>query len=195
MIAKLNIITTLGAILLFLFPWLDVQCSGRTFVTQTGVQTIYGGVSASKELNQLSTSTQGAQNKPERSSAKAGILPGIALATTIAACAFAFFSFIHVRHRMRAPMLCAIALFALLLQLAIDFPIRRDLAEQMAKSPPPTATGDPFAAAGQEMGKAILAQIQVKYRPAFYLELLALGIPTLIFVNGLLDKLKRQDAS
>ncbi len=195
MIAKLNIVTTLAAIVLFLFPWLDVRCSGRTMVTQTGLQTVYGGVSESKELKELSAAPPDANQKREKGSTKAGILTGIALAATLAGCAFAFTAFIHGKRSLRPPALCAIALLCLVIQSMMDFPIRRDLAEQMSNPPPQAGAGDPFGRMGQEMGKAVLAQIQVRYLPAFYLELLALGIPTLLLANGLLDRLKKREAS
>ncbi len=50
MIQKLNIGTTLAVLVLFFLPWIDIQCSQKSFATQTGIQTIYGGGSPSEEM-------------------------------------------------------------------------------------------------------------------------------------------------
>ena len=41
------------------------------------------------------------------------------------------------------------------------------------------------------MATAMMMNIRVKTAPAFYLELLALGIPTLLLANSLIDKYKK----
>lgn len=200
MIAKLNIVTTLAALVLFLFPWLDVQCSAKSFATQSGIQTIYGGATPTRDLKEFSNSVPSSKSAKEtvsemkkKESIDPSILAGIALLAVIGAVVLAFRHFISSKKSDAVGILCAVALIVLIIQMMADFPIRSGLAEAMAQDSGSARSNDSFANAGNEMAKMLLLQIQIKYRPAFYLELLALGIPTLILANSLLDKLKKRE--
>ena len=202
MIAKLNIVSTLAALVLFLFPWLDIQCSAKSFATQSGIQTVYGGASPAKDLKEFSDSRSSSSGggikididkERQKESMDPSYLAGIALLAVIGAVVLAFRNFISGRKPEAVGILCAVALIALVVQMMAEFPVRSGLAEAMAQDTGSTRSNDSFEQVGNEMAKVFLLQIQVRYLPAFYLELLALGIPTLVFVNSLLDKLKKKD--
>lgn len=44
---------------------------------------------------------------------------------------------------------------------------------------------------GNGMATAMMMNIQVRYLPSLYITLIVLGFPTLVLVNGLLDKLRK----
>jgi len=197
MIAKLNIVSTLAALALFLFPWLDIQCSAKSFATQSGIQTVYGGASAAKELP---SSSEGqikidVDKKHQKESIDPSFLAGIALLAVTGAVVLAFRNFILGKKSDAVGILCAVALIALVIQMLAEFPVRSGLAEAMAQDSGSTRPNDSFENAGNEMAKMFLVQIQVRYLPAFYLELLALGIPTLVLANSLLDRMKKREPS
>ena len=202
MIAKLNIVSTLAALALFLFPWLDIQCSAKSFATQSGIQTVYGGASPAKDLRNFSDSLPSSSDGKSRieidkqrkkEAIDPSILAGIALLAVIGAVILSFRNFISGRNSNAVGILCVVALIALVIQMMAEFPIRSGLAEAMARDSGSARSNDSFADAGNEFARMLLLQIQVRYLPAFYLELLALGIPTLVLANSLLDKLKKRD--
>lgn len=191
MIAKLNLVSTLAALVLFFLPWIDIQCSNRTVATQSGVQTIYGGSTISKELNGHSETANRKNASPNQDESLGfSIWVGAAFLALIAA----FFAALLVFRGFReiSPHvvggLCMIALIAISIQLMIGFPVRDKLSDGMTEPTTRQSAEDPFAAAGAGMAAAMF---QVRHSPALYLELLALGIPTLIAANGLLDKFKK----
>ena len=194
MIAKLNIVSTLAALVLFLFPWLDIQCSAKSFATQSGIQTVYGGASPVKDLSSPQAQIRIDLDKnPRKENVDPSYLAGIALLAVIGAVVLAFRNFILGKKPDAVGILCAVALIALVLQMIVGFPIRSGLAEAMAQDTGSARSNDSFEQVGNEMAKVFLEQIQVRYLPLFYLELIALGIPTLVFANSLLDRLKKKD--
>lgn len=193
MIPKLNIVSTFAALVLFFLPWIDIQCSNRTMATQSGVQTIYGGSTISKELDGFPENGKmknTSSNKDE--SMGVSILVGVAFTAVIAAFCAALLVFRGMQgvSSHTVGILCAAALVAISLQLMIGFPVRGKLSESMAEPAKSQFATDPFAGAGASMAAAM---IQVRHLPSLYLELLALGIPTLIAANGMLDKFKKTE--
>jgi len=191
MIPKLNIASTFAALVLFFLPWIDIQCSNKTIATQSGVQTIYGGSTISKELEGFADKGKmrnTTSNKEE--SMGVSILVGVAFTAVIAAFCAALLAFRGMPgvSSHAVGILCAAALVSISLQLMIGFPVREKLSEDMAKPAKSQPSEDPFAGAGASMAAAM---IQVRHLPSIYLELLALGIPTLIAANGMLDKFKK----
>ena len=53
------------------------------------------------------------------------------------------------------------------------------------------STGDGFEDLGKSMAGAVMMGVSIEKTTAFYLELLALGIPTLFLANGFIDKHKK----
>ena len=194
MIAKLNIVSTLAALVLFLFPWLDIQCSAKSFATQSGIQTVYGGASPVKDHSSSQAQIRiDLDKKHRKENVDPSYLAGIALLAVIGAVVFAFRNFILGKKPDAVGILCAVAPIPLVIQMIVGFPIRSGLAEAMAQDAGSTRSNDSFEQVGNEMAKVFLEQIQVRYLPVFYLELLALGIPTLVFANSLLDRMKKKD--
>ena len=54
-----------------------------------------------------------------------------------------------------------------------------------------TLAGEPMDGIGAEKAMAMMMQIQIRHLPALYLELIMLGLPTLVGANGLIDKAKK----
>jgi len=198
---KIRIGTTLAALILFALPWIDVQCSDKTMMTQTGFQVIYGGGSITEEMESMTFGEPGAdKNSSPDDSMGVAPLVAIALLCVIAAVAFSFIAMFRNNSRAEqlSSILPAVALAFLLLQMMIGFPAKKKILEGMSEKPPQSeSTDDPFAALGQSMAMGMMMNIRVKTTTAFYLELLALGIPTLLLLNGYIDirrKKSEQDA-
>lgn len=53
MFKKIKFGSTLAALIIFAFPWVEMQCSGRVMVTQSGFQVIHGSGSVSEEMEAM----------------------------------------------------------------------------------------------------------------------------------------------
>lgn len=192
MIQKLNIGTTLAALALFFLPWIDIQCSGKSFATQTGIQTIYGGGSPSPEMKRFVDEKRQAKSSGDESMGNSGLV-AIALIAVIGAVVA---SFVGLRSN-KGPkvemvgMLCTVALTLIVVQMMVGFPVAREMGEKLAETPKNINTTDPMEGAGAGIAAAMMMNIQVRHAPALYIELIMLGLPTLVFANGLIDKMKK----
>lgn len=188
---KIRIGTSLAALIIFVFPWIDVQCSEKSMMTQTGFQVIYGGASATEEMESMSFGEPGAAKKStSEDSMGIALLVAVALLCIIGALVFSFIAFFRNSGRSEwySSVLPAVALALLLLQIMIGFPAKKKINKEMSPKPSQSASADdPFAALGESMAMAMMVNIRVKMTAAFYLELLALGIPTLLLLNGYID--------
>lgn len=201
LLRKIRLASTLGALLLFFLPWVDIQCSGTSLATQTGIQVIYGGGSPSEQMKGMSEGFGDGEMDAEvdmdmgsEESMGYGPLVGMALLAVLGAVAC---SFIALRTsggmaERYATLLPTLALALLLVQLLIGFPAKREMINSMREQSPQTEgvsdPDDPFAEMGNAMAEAMMANFQVKATPAFYLELVALGIPCLLLISSLGDR-------
>lgn len=193
MIKKIKFGSTLTALILFALPWVDIQCSKESMATQSGLQVIYGGASLSDEMKNLEDEAQESDDSGE----SAGFAPLVLLAL-LAVSGAAYYSYISLfkggeRAQLLSSVLPAVALVLLLFQLMIGFPVKNKMIEEMSDSSSEVQSDDEFDALGESMAAAMMANIRVKTTPLFYLELLALGIPTLILANGMIDKYRRTE--
>jgi hypothetical protein len=118
----------------------------------------------------------------------------IALFAVIGAVAAAFISLRsgNEAHKTMVGIFCAAALALLSAQMMIGFPAKKKLGESMAgTSKAQSHANDPMAGMGEGMAAAMMMNVQVRHLPALYIELMILGLPTLILANGLIDKLKK----
>lgn len=198
MFKKIRFGTSIAALLFFALPWLDIQCSEKSMATQTGFQMIYGGGSASDEMKALGDDTKTENQSKAPDSMSFSPLIGLALISVVAAVVFSYLALFRssdVANRYSS-ILPAAALALILLQLMVGFPAKNKILEGMsegvAKSKTSQSTADPFSGMGESMAAAMMMNIRVRTTPAFYLELLALAIPTLMLANSLIDKLKKQ---
>lgn len=182
MLNKLRLGTSALALLLFLFPWVDMQCSGRTLITQSGLQTVYGGASISEELESM-----GGQKEIDKEEDKEGA--GIAFFTAIALLATIGAVILFAKEVTNpaalgktGTILATAAFVALLLQMLIGFPLERSIAESMEADSSEDA----------QMAAAMGMAIQVKYRATIFFVLALLAVPGLIAANALLDKKRAQ---
>lgn len=197
MIQKPNIGTSLAALFLFFLPWIDIQCSGNSFATQSGIQTIYGGGSVTDEMKAFGEENgQIKSNKAEQDESM-GYPPLVALAFLAVAGAVVV-SFKALRsgdepQTNLAGILCATALGLITAHKMIGFPVKKNLGKSLAEASKTETSDNPMHGLGKGMAEAMMLQIQVRHRPALYIELILLGLPTLVVANGLIDKLIRVD--
>lgn len=190
LLTKIRLGSSLAALILFFLPWIDIQCSERSMATQSGIQVIYGGVSPSDGMK--ASLDESKSNRKNESKDSLGIAPliGLALAAVIGAIVFGFIALGRGdRHAdALASILPVIALGVVLLQLMIGFPAKQKILESMSKSASKTQNGkEQFDELGKSMATAMMMNIRVNTATGFYLELLALGIPSLIWANGMID--------
>lgn len=191
MTQKLNFGTALGALVIFFLPWLDFQCQGKSFVQQTGIQTITGKASLAPEFESLAESMgDGSAEDSSGKNAPKSILAALALISIVLAIitALAALRSAGGGENNVAGWLCAIALGLLITQAAMGFPAARDLERQVREGQSQNSADDSF---GNLASAAVASTIQTKHLPAFYIELALLGLPTLLLANGLLDRMRK----
>ena len=196
MVQKLHIGTTLAALVLFFLPWIDIQCSQQSIATQTGIQSIYGGGSPTKEMQAFMDDEGQSASRQDDSEDSMGHAPliGIALLAVVGA---VIVSFIAIRSdepilNTVVGILCAAALVLISAQMAIGFPAKTSLGKAMGEGARTEVSADPMDDFSRGMSTAMMMNFQVRHLPSLYITLVILGIPTLILANGLLDKLKGQ---
>ncbi len=192
MTSKINFASAVAALILFLLPWIDIQCSGTGLVTQTGLQTIYGGASISSDFKALADQSGGDVNELDEGRESMGMawLTMLAFLIVIGAVVVAFLAFRYPGKfsQNTVGLLCLIALLLLILQMVIGFPAHREISEAVSEAAGGSGSDNPFDAMGAGM---MAAMIQVRYLPWIYLELVALAVPTLLFLNQALDKVRK----
>lgn len=195
MIQKLNIGTTLVALILFFLPWIDIQCSEKSFATQTGIQSIYGGGSPSEEMKAFGEESGGKEsgNANKDESMGYSIWVALALIAVIGAVVVSFKALRSGDERQSnlVGILCAAALVLISVQMMIGFPVKKELGRSMAEASKSESAGDPMDGLEQGMAEAMMMQIRVQHLPALYFTLVMLGLPTLVLANGLLDRLRK----
>jgi hypothetical protein len=192
---KIRFGSSLAALILFALPWIDIQCSEKSMVTQTGIQAVYGGATVSEEMKTQTGSSEPNGNSSSGDSMGFAPLLAIALIAVIGAVAFSGIALFRGGERAErySSILPALALAFLLMQLMLGFPAKKKVLESMSQKPPESkSVDDPFSGLGESMAAAMMMNIRVKTTPVFYFELLALGIPTLLLVNGFIDKRRKE---
>ena len=195
LLQKINLVTSLAALILFFLPWIDIQCSGKSMATQTGIQTIYGGGSPAQDMEAFEKEGRGRRSGVSDDDSM-GSAPLVALAFLAVASAVvvAFLTLCSAKEASLnlTGILCAVALGLLALQMMAGFPVKKKLGEDMARQGKIERRGEePFENFGEGMAQAMMMQIQIRHLPALYIELILLGIPGLILANGLIDRMKR----
>jgi hypothetical protein len=195
MFNKIRLGSSLAALILFAFPWLDIQCSEKSMMTQTGIETIYGGGTASEEMKSSKKNSEADPSKDSKDSVGNAPLVGLALVSVAAAVIFSLAALFQGGKfaESASSILPAVALAFLLVQLMVGFPVKNELAEATSGAGSQTTANedDPMVSLGTSMGAVMMMNFKVKTTPAFYLELFALGIPTLLLLNGFIDKHKK----
>ena len=195
LLQKINLVTSLAALILFFLPWIDIQCSGKSMATQTGMQIIHGGVSPAQDADAFEKERSGRRGGgSDDDSIGSAPLVALAFLAVAGAVVVAFFTLCSNQDPSRnlTGILCAVALGLLALQMMIGFPVKKNLGEELkAQSKTERRMEEPFKEFGDSMAQAMLMQIQIRNLPALYIELVLLGLPTLILANGLIDRMKR----
>ncbi len=207
---KVKLGSVLAALVMFAFPWLDIQCSGKSFATQTGFQVIIGDASPNPQMEAAFADGDEKELSRDESMGDANdlttkqltgdlwdhfwdrgsLLVALALIAIIGAFGFSFIAVFRDSERTErlTSVLSASALLLLLVQLVIGFPVKRLLDEDMSKKSSDSQAGDDGFGSEMEEVLGAMVNFQVNKTPVFYLELLALGIPTLLLLrNGRKD--------
>ncbi|MDA0765221.1 MAG: hypothetical protein O3A87_08365 [Verrucomicrobia bacterium] len=182
---KLNLGTTLAALCLFFLPWLDFQCSGKSMMTQSGLQVISGGGTPSAEFEDLAGSS--GKSKMDEEERRMSPIVGIVFLDLLLAFVLSIAALRVADHRWSSVVqgLCAGALLLLALQMAIGFPAAEAMQESLHR-------GGGREANPESALVAAMLDLKVKRLPSLYLLLAVLVIPTLMFVNGLIDRFMKK---
>lgn len=184
---RINTVTLLGALVLFFLPWTEIQCSGRHVATQSGLQAIYGGFSLSDDLQAKMDAEQGSA-EPEDDIGYAYPI-AIALLLVLVGTLMAGMQLLRAGKAPIAPgLLAALALALLALQIAIAFPVNREIARQMAES---------AASESDALAQSMSAMIEVRADRTnwFIFELLCLAIPAGLYLNSKLPRPRQPSAA
>jgi hypothetical protein len=180
---KINLLALLLAAGCFALPWLSMQCSDREVMTQTGLQTIYGGMTLSPEFRDMADDSSDADDEDDASDrpGPAWLVGGAAVATLLGLAGAGVQVFRRPDSRMPG-LLAALALGLLIAQLVVGFPAERELAEARREALRDDKSEDASAAIGQLMGASMAMQITTQRLPWAYVPLGLLGVPVLITV-------------
>lgn len=186
MLPTLNLISVLAAVVFFFLPWTSIECRGERMATQTGLQVISG--SAKMEPSQEPVRLQ--LGNTEDSSLGNSYLAGAALFCTGAGLILALAAVFNGKRELSgAPgVLCAIALGCLITQASLGFPAKATLVKRFTAAP--DAKKSPLDGLGKEISREVVDRIQVHPLSWFHLELAALGIPALLSLNRLLNRMR-----
>ena len=171
--------TALAAFALFFMPWLDIQCSGKSLATQTGIQTITGGATPSEELGKRE---EDANEKPFGSAkmvAAALFATGLGMALLLVALLNS-----NPKLDLAGSALCGLALLFLLVQVSQGFPAKDEVIASVSAD---QASNEVDMSSSLAM--AMAANIEVEVLPAFIISCVLLGIPVLLLVGMVLAKL------
>lgn len=157
------------AVLLFLLPWTNVKCNGDKFASQSGLQKIYAGIS-------VDAPGQGNDSRSETDKADDDIgyglivlLSFLILLGTLALSGMILFK--QARPPLSPGALATVVLVLLIFNWMIGFPIDRAVKRAVNKDKQPGEIDVPVMMTSERTGW-------------FYLELIALAIPTAIFINS-----------
>lgn len=205
-------IARLGAALcaagLFFFPWLQVSCSERTVLTQSGIQMAAGSANPDSDLLfDLGIAEEEPEEGSDATAAnyfKAGkfSVDPADIAFLVLACLFlllgALFAFslsLHSRFvhgSLVGAILCGLSFFALLIQLFLASPMEKQLNETLQRQLAELKEREEPELAGigidQLYDEAREENFETRYRPFFYAELFFLAAPGLLLLSQLLLK-------
>ncbi len=191
MIPKLNLVSSLAALVFFFLPWVRIECNGERMATQTGVQMIIGSATSSSPARQKQESASG-----DGESLGHSYLAAVALIAVSSALLMSFAALTSGRRNLDrgCGVLCAVALVCLALQLSLGFPAEKAIHEELVKPRPARdAIDNPFGDMGETLTKHLLESVRVTSAPWIYWELAALAFPTLIFGISFLDRLRAKE--
>ncbi len=153
--------TLIGAAILFNLPWLQVQCNGpagkNVLYTQTGLQTATGGMSQGEGIDQMKqqmgafagmAGKGGAADKEFDKETKAAPMM-IGFAVLLAGGIILGFALPLTGARRALVAVCAAGAIALLVgQMAVGFPVAKDIEQEKEKGAGAGMGANPLAKAG-----------------------------------------------
>ena len=170
MISKLNFVSFAAALGFFFLPWLDFQCSGKSMVTQSGIQTVSGGGSLGADMKSMAESEKNDENQDGLGVA---LFAAVALGCVALGLLLAFIALLGGGPPSPAlPALAAVALILIGLQMKLGFPMEKKIAESFQKP------GEDEKNTIADVSK-LYAQMNMRiiYRPWIYAELASLFLP------------------
>ena len=176
---RLSLVALVAGAVMFALPWVEVQCQGRSFLRQTGLQAAVGAVSIGGGF------TRG-EKLPQQDTGNSmgfgflivasGAFAGIALWSAWRAVQD------DVHEPEKIGRYAGIAAALLGVQMVIGFPLERGLREEMQKT---RGTAGPQSQDASEAAmKQMAAAFQTKYLPALYLYLAVLAVPALQWLTA-----------
>lgn len=174
---KLSLVSLVAGAILFALPWIEVQCQGRTFLRQTGLQIAVGSVTIGSDFAKMAPSQQ-----EGRGGAAMGLIV-LASGSCLGLALLAAWRNVKadVHELAQVGRYAAIALALVVSQMVFGFPIERGLRDELKKSRQASSGQSPdFAEAAlhQQVAAAFLA----KPLPSLYLYLAALAVPTVLWL-------------
>lgn len=163
--------------------------------TQSGFQVIYGGGSLSEDMTSMASDSSSEEGASAEDLMGFSPLTALALIAVIGGVAFTLIAIFKggFRADVLSSLLATLALVFLVIQMVIGFPAKKHMAESMSGGGSEAQPrGEGFGhTMGSSMASAIMSSIQVKTTSIFYLELIVLGIPSLLLANTFIDKYKK----
>jgi hypothetical protein len=188
MLPTLNLISALAAVVFFFLPWTSIECRGERMATQTGLQLISGSAKMEPSTDPVRIQI----GTTEDASLGNSYLAGAALFCAASGSILALAAVFNGKRELSSAsgILCTVALVCLITQASLGFPAKETMVKRFSGAPSAGKSASPLDSLGEEISREVIDRLQVHPLPWFYLELAALGIPALLFVNRLLDRMR-----
>ncbi|MEM9226712.1 MAG: hypothetical protein AAGA45_01985 [Verrucomicrobiota bacterium] len=168
---KINFFSLLAALVFFMLPWIEIQCSQQPVMSQSGMEMIYGGISLSPQMMETMETDQ-AHNQGKGPTP--AILVGIAAALVLLALFVSVSEIKSFATGRNSAYLAFLALACIGVQMLVGFPAENETEQDQTTMDKSTENAEPDAT-NQSIEEAI--SFQTVYKPALYLTLLALALP------------------
>ena len=175
---NVSLASPLAAAVMFVLPWVEFQCQRKSLLKQSGFDAAVGRASPGDEFKNMPQAPNAGNSDRSAGMGLIVLASAVVLALALGA------EWRQMREDSHDPApagrYAALALGLVCLQMAIGFPIERQIRDEMKKGPP---GGDkyPFSRA---LAQQVAGGFQTKYLPGLYLYLAALGVPVVIWLTG-----------
>ncbi len=163
--------------LLFL-PFIEVSCYDRVVITQSGFETIYGGVSTTSLLKETAmkskrTDVSNTKTEVEEKKTKPCLVMGAVALVIFASGLAGFLMPVGETRGMLLTLAVVLCLAAIAFQITVGFPLKAEIVERLAEKKP---SSDPYSDPRSEaIGEVMAAMmISVKFSVWFWLWLLTI---------------------
>lgn len=188
----LNIWSSLAALVLFLLPWVEIRCSQKTVVSQSGLQMITGSLTVAPDFKadweEDGRKLPNGRSKEHALDSSITVAFALCLAVGAFCCALMGVKSKKDKLQQASGAMSATALATLLILTLRGFPIEEELNKALHGGRSQSKDDGPLAQVAAGLSGVVGMNVHIQRLSAFHFELLALAISSL----GLLSTLGKK---